>query len=93
MKRYSILHDMEYCYVCGCPKECIHEVYEGKNRQNSIKHGFCIGLCNKHHNMSDYSVHFNRQLALKIKKEMQMKYEETHSREDFMCIIGRNYLD
>lgn len=93
MKRYSILHSMEYCYICGKKKECIHEVYEGRNRQNSIKNGFCIGLCNEHHNMSNYSVHFNKDLQLKVKRDMQKKYEETHTREEFMNIIGRNYLD
>ena len=33
MKRYSILNNLRYCYFCGRPAECIHEVYFGKNGQ------------------------------------------------------------
>ena len=27
-----------------------------------------------------------------LKRHCQMKYEETHSREEFMALIGKNYL-
>jgi hypothetical protein len=30
---------------------------------------------------------------LMLKRHCQMKFEETHSREEFMSLIGRNYLD
>lgn len=43
--------------------------------------------------MSNEGVHFNRELDLKLKRECQAKFEETHSREEFMKIIGKNYLD
>lgn len=49
MKRYSILDNLEKCYFCEVPKQHIHEVYFGRNRQRSIENGFCVGLCNKHH--------------------------------------------
>lgn len=26
-KRYSILNNLDKCFVCGKPKECIHEVF------------------------------------------------------------------
>lgn len=95
MKRdKSILQDdMSVCYFCGRPKEAIHEIYFGGNRQVSIKHGFYVGLCNYHHNFSKNSVHFNRGYDLKLKKDCQLKYEETHSREEFIKLIGRSYLE
>lgn len=31
-------------------------------------------------------------LDLRLKQDCQRKFEETHSREEFMAIIGRNYL-
>ena len=37
--------------------------------------------------------HQDRQTDLLLKRECQRKFEETHSREEFMKIIGRNYLD
>lgn len=93
MNRYSILvKDMSVCCKCGRPREAIHEVFGGKNRQTSIKHGFCIPLCNDCHNMKDTSIHFNPTMALRYKQAMQRKYEETHSREEFIELIGRSYV-
>ena len=43
--------------------------------------------------MSNYDIHFNKDVDLEVKQECQRKFEETHSREEFMEIIGRNYLD
>ena len=42
--------------------------------------------------MSDSGVHFNRALDLALKVECQRKFEETHTREEFMKLIGKNYL-
>jgi hypothetical protein len=94
MKRYSILNNLDKCFFCGKPAECIHEVYFGTaNRQISIKNGFCAGLCHKEHNMSNSSVHYNRAMDLILKKEYQKEYEKTHTRQDFINLIGKNYLD
>ena len=93
MNRYSIIQDRKQCYVCGTTKNInIHEIYFGKNRQNSIKNGFCAYLCGIHHNLSNAGVHFNKELDLKLKQECQRKFEETHTREEFMNIIKRSYL-
>ncbi len=92
MKRYSILNNLDKCYFCGRPREAIHEVYFGKNRQTSIKNGFCVGLCHAHHNMSNDSVHFNHDMDLELKRLYQKEYEKTHTRQEFMAIVGRNYL-
>lgn len=43
--------------------------------------------------LSDEGVHFNHDLDLRLKRECQSKFEETHSRDEFMKIIGKNYLD
>lgn len=93
MKRYSILNNLDYCFFCDKPTEHIHEVYFGTaNRQISIKNGFCVGLCNEHHNMSKNSVHQNRAMDLELKMRYQEKYEETHTRDDFRKLIGKSYL-
>lgn len=92
MKRYSILNNLRYCYFCGRPVQAIHEVYGGCNRQRSIQNGFCVGLCNYHHNMSDESVHFNRDMDLELKRLYQKKYEEDHTRDDFIDLIGKSFL-
>ena len=94
MERFSIYHNMKTCFFCGRPRECIHEVYYGTaNRKVSIQNGFCVGLCNEHHNMSNYSVHHNREMDLKLKKEVEKAYlEQGHSINDFLQLVGKNYL-
>lgn len=89
-KRYSILtNDFEHCYICGRVKKQIHEIYKGRNRQKSMKNGFCIPICEECHSKTETDVSF-----LNIyRQECQKKYEETHTREEFMQIIGKNYLD
>ena len=93
MKRYSILNNLDRCFFCGKPAECIHEVYFGTaNRQISIKNGFCVGLCHKEHNLSDKSVHRDRKMDLILKKKYQEEYEKTHTREEFIKLIGKSFL-
>ena len=81
MKRFSILDNLDKCFFCGKPAECIHEVYFGTaNRQISIKNGFCVGLCNKHHNMSKNSVHNDRFMDLQLKELYQKEYEKKNKK-------------
>lgn len=94
MKRYSILNNLDRCFFCGRPAECIHEVYFGTaNRQISIKNGFCAGLCHREHNMSAKSVHNDRKMDLILKGAYQKEYEKNHTREEFIKLIGKSYLD
>jgi len=88
-KRYSILtDDLTICFKCKRPKQDLHEIYEGRNRQNSMKHGFVIPLCRECH----YWIHHDIGLAEYYKQICQKEYERTHSRKEFMDIIHRNYL-
>lgn len=93
MKRFSILNNLDKCYFCGKPAECIHEVYFGSaNRRISIENGFCVGLCHKEHNLSSKSVHNDRAMDLELKKLYQREYEKTHNRKEFITLIGKSYL-
>lgn len=95
MKRYSILQDeMNECYFCGTTKNLhIHEVFYGTaNRQKSIRYGCCVSLCAIHHNLSNMSVHFNKDMDLNLKKTMQRKFIEVYPELDFLKIFGKNYL-
>ena len=88
------------CYLCRklfgiCNDVGLHEhhVFEGwGNRRCSTDWGMTIWLCAKHHNMSEYGIHFNKDLDLEVKQDAQRIFEQTHSREAFMQIFGRNYL-
>ena len=94
MNRYSILQDKKRCYVCGNTNIHIHEVYFGKNRQKSIEDGCCVYLCPRHHNASNDGVHFNKDLDLRLKREMEKQWLKTYNKtiEQFIMRYGRNYL-
>lgn len=62
-----------------------HEVYGGSNRKRSIKNGFIKLLCRK--------CHSNEKILLQLKIDVQKEFEKTHSREEFIKLIGKNYLE
>lgn len=89
----SILQDKKECYICG-GTENLHEhhIFGGRNRKISERYGFKVWLRADWHNMADYGVHANRDLDLFLKMCCQKKFEETHTRAEFMALIGKNYL-
>lgn len=90
----SILQDEKECFISKSTTGLhLHHIYGGPNRRISDQNGFTVWLRADWHNMSDYGVHFNPKLDLYLKKLCQKKYESMgHSREEFMSLIGRNYL-
>ena len=95
-KRFSILtDDLEHSYLSGMPAECIHHCFEGYGRRHiSECEGFIVPLTNREHNMSNNAVHFNKKLDRHFKQLCQSKWESMgHSREEFIKLIGRSYLD
>ena len=95
--KYSILQgNGKRCYLSdqeGVPLEK-HHVYYGALRKVSDKYGFWVWLTPQWHR-GTYGVHGRdgHKVDYLLKKDCQRKFEETHSREDFMKLIGRNYLD
>ena len=66
----SILQNKKECYIT---KSTIHlhrhHIFEGTaNRKLSEQDGLWIWLRADWHNLSDYGVHFNKELDLKLKK-------------------------
>lgn len=90
----SLIQTEKECFVCGRKDDIhTHHVYEGTaNRKKSDKDGMIVYLCGRHHNLSTDGVHFNKTLDLAIKKLAQRKYEETHTREEFIKRYGKSYL-
>lgn len=90
----SIMQSEKACWVCGRPCNLHkHHIFGGGNRKNSEKHGFTVYLCAYHHNLSNEGVHFNKQLDTELKQSAQRRFETTHTRAEFMQIIGKNYLE
>ena len=89
----SILQTEKVCYITGRTDNLHkHHIFGGSNRKKSEANGFYVYLIPELHNMSDAGVHFNKKLDMQLKRDCQRKYEETHSREEFMHLIGRNFL-
>ena len=82
------------CYLCGniCYTEC-HHIYGGANRKLSEKFGLKVYLCFPHHRGGREGVHENRELMEQLHRIGQEAFEREHTREEFMKIFGRNYLD
>ena len=88
--RYSILtNDLKHCYICGKPKDSIHEIYKGSNRTISMKNGFCVPLCDNCHKRTETDIKFYRYLQ-KICRE---KYLESNTVQDFVKKVGRTFYD
>lgn len=92
----SILQTCKECYVTGSTGDLHqHHIYRGVNRKISDKNGFFVWLRFDWHNGADYGVHGNqgKALDLLLKARCQEEFEKTHSREEFIALIGKNYLD
>ena len=61
-----------------------HEVYGGSNRKRSITNGFVKKLCRE--------CHSNKKVINQLRIDTQKEYEKTHTREEFIKLVGRNYL-
>ena len=100
--KQSILHCKDgTCYLCIKLNDdrqihrTVHEhhVYDGPNRGISEAEGFKVYLCPDHHMFSTQAVHTNIDNMRLLQQECQRVYEQTHTRKEFMALIGRNFLD
>lgn len=91
--RFSIIYnDLTKCAVCGSKLGINkHEVFYGSYRQNSIKYGMVIPLCQEHHTGNN-GIHNNRDIDLYFKRLFQSEFEKTHTRDEFIKLFGKSYL-
>lgn len=75
------------CENCGkiCAELDPHEVYGGSNRKRSIKYKFIKLLCRE--------CHSNENIINQLRIDTQKEYEKTHTREDFIKLIGKSYIN
>lgn len=91
----SILQEKKECYICHSTYNlhCHHLYFGVQHRKISGENGFMVYLCYEHHEGNN-GVHGRNghTLDLYLKRKCQEKFEETHSREEFMKLIGKNYI-
>ena len=89
-RKSILIDDMEHCIghlvfkVSKIPRDDIHEIYGGRNRITSIKNDFTAPLCRQ--------CHENKFIQQWLKEICQKEYEKTHTREEFIKLIGKSYL-
>lgn len=91
----SIISNKKECYICKTTLNLHkHHIYPSAFRNKSEENGCWVYLCMDHH-VGFNGVHTPRGRSAynALQKLAQMKFEETHSREEFMKIFRRNYLD
>lgn len=97
----SILHKKDgTCYLCRRQGnyqqyKSLHEhhIFGGPNRLISEAEGLKVYLCIRHHVGSPEAVHNNHDNMRLLRQDGQRAFEKAHSREEFMRLFGKNYLD
>lgn len=91
----SIIQSKKKCFICSKQYNLHeHHIYFGTGKRSiSEKNGFKVWLCLEHHT-GTYGVHGSKghELDLYLKETCQRIYEKTHSRNDFMRLIKKNYI-
>ena len=89
--RFSVFtDDLKICYLCGKPKNDLHELLEGRNRINSIKFGYVIPVCRLCHSQIQNNTEFKNVWAKKAQEHFE---ENIGSRDEFLSIFRKNYLE
>lgn len=88
------------CYICMkngsdrlWPIVHKHHAFLGANRKIAEAEGLYVFLCPAHHEFGADAVHRNYDMIREIQRDAQTAYEETHTRQQFMILFGRNYLE
>lgn len=99
----SIMHPKDgTCYLCIAlhgdyrrhPVVQEHHIFGGPNRELSEEYGLKVYLDLDHHLTGPEAVHRNAETADFLHREGQRAFERVHgSREQFVKIFGRNWLD
>lgn len=74
------------CENCGKYSQRLdpHEVYGGSNRKRSIKYKFIKLLCRE--------CHSNENIINQLRIDTQKEFEKTHTKEEFIKLIGKSYM-
>lgn len=85
----------EVCYICGRGgKLQKHHIFGGNpNRGHSENYGLTVHLCTECHTEGKEAVHKDAEIMEALHKIGQAAFERTHTREEFVAIFGKNYLE
>ena len=69
-----------------------HHIFGGPNRKIAEAEGLKCWLCLEHHTQGSEAVHNNIKSMRILQQDAQQAYEKDHTREEFIRLIGRNYM-
>lgn len=70
-----------------------HHVFGGHRFRKIAEHyGLWCYLCDSHHEHGEKAVHINAEISFDLKQRAQKVFEEIYSHDEWMEIIGKNYL-
>lgn len=90
----SIISNERKCFETGSTYNLVkHHIFFGNpQRKYSEQDGLWVYLRSDWHTGTAYCVHQNQRLNLKLKRIAQAKYEETHTREEFLKRYIESFL-
>ena len=69
----------QFCLICGSPTTERHHLLMGnKHRHLAEDDGLVCGLCPKHHNSSNMSVHMNKEMKALSQQIAQLAWEKDY---------------
>lgn len=76
------------CFNCKGWASDVHHIFSGTaNRRQSERYGLKVWLCRQCHQ----EAHKGGALNLWLRQTAQAQFEETHTREEFIKIFGKNW--
>lgn len=95
MKKIEIQSKKGECFICGrvCKCEKHHVFFGTANRKISDEYGLVVDLCPSHHRTGFSAVHRNKDMNRALQEYAQACFEMAYSREEFIKLFGRNYID
>lgn len=89
----SIISNERQCYLCGKTVNLEkHHIFGGvANRKISERLGLWVYLCHNCHTGKN-GAQYNKEKNLRLKQDAQRAYEKTHTRDEWVKWIGKNYL-
>ena len=90
----SIMQEEKVCYFCGRTTGLEkHHVFGGvANRRIAERLGLWVWLCGQTCHRGMDGAQYDKEKNLSLKADAQKAFELTHSRKEWMNIIGKNYL-
>lgn len=86
------------CFLCKRNRHAgrleVHHIFGAANRKLSTKYGLVVTLCEECHRTSPHAVHQSAETMQYLHEYGQRKAmrENGWSREEFMQVFGKNYL-